>query len=198
MMSLRSLLFTALVLAGTGQVMAVTISPTFEGRVRDVNATSFGPLVETTGMEVFLNSSGFDTRAIMDYSTTGVSPPITSVTLDFTTAFPGVPIDVYAYSANGVAELSDAFAGSLVGSFTSSATPISIPLVAAPFQTIVTGGATHFGIRMSTTAITPTGFVYTGSTLTINEPVPEPSTAVLAIVSLLLLGGVCWRRRRRA
>jgi len=181
----------------------IEITATFDGRIQDVNGVSSGPtLLEDAYLEAYLGTGGYDTRIIMEFDVSGITASIASADIMLPTAVSvtsGNQINVFAYSGNGVLELADAFAGTDVGLFTAtSSSANTVSLDTGVLQSLLDGGATHFGFMMRTVNPGQAYWSDTNSTQLMLNTTVVPVPAAVWLFGSGLIGLMSIARRKKA
>ena len=87
----KTKLIVAMILMGaavSANATIIDVAATYDGRIRDVNGVSFGPVLEpgSTLLEAFHNAGGFDTRLVMEFDVSAISGSIASAEILFPAA----------------------------------------------------------------------------------------------------------------
>ena len=102
-----------------------------------------------------IDPTGEERRGVLEYDLSGIAGTVISATiapdlLNF--SLPHPDLEVFVYSANGLVTLSDMTAtGTLVFQNQISGAPMGPINVTDTLQTLIDGGATHFGVRIQVT-----------------------------------------------
>lgn len=181
--------------------LIIDVTPTFDGRIRDINGDQFGPLFDTTNfIEMFENN--IETRSVAEFATAGL---LGSTVTEASFSLPPMDrtnagtVELFAFAGNGTLELADAFAGDFVGSFAPSIVNDNVAnLDVSVLQALLDSAATHIGIML----LTPdkANALIRGSDISrlqldiVAAQVPTPGALVLLGSSLL---GLAALRRSR-
>jgi len=186
-------------------------------RYRDVFGVSFGPEEDLDGiLEVFLHSSGFDTRTGIEFPTVQADTcdSVLSATLSFEThsdlTFIGGTVDIYGMDANGTPALENV---TTLGPYQRSFVPeeIGITMIDMPadfIQSTLNSGAEYLGFTLAT-AVVDTDWVFRdnsdpvggGVFLTLEcedaTPVPVLNNWLMILLTILAVGGMGFYYKRR-
>lgn len=156
-----------------------------------------------------------ESRGIMEFVIAGIpsGATITGVEIDLRSNGAANDAEFFLYSGDGAVSVADATGGVSLGTFAVPVFPNDFiqALPTAAFQTLLDGGATHFGVRYEVAAGLNVDFLdfETGVAqndasiaphlnVTFTNPVPTPAAGALGLIGMAALLGRRHRRGRSA
>lgn len=211
-----ALLVGFLALVGNGSAVAITITPTVDGTVRDgLTSPKDGipdAAIESSvvqALDVSRPTSPFEDRGIIEFDVSGVANQPVNLILPVFGSMGPFPftVDVFSYTGDGLLTLSDFNQGTLFTSFSFSGESNVVVDVTSAIADVLLAGGTFAGFNLQFAV--PTNIELNGPFVAFNsleigdrpaqlDVVPLPAAIWLFLTALSGMGFLGWHRKRIA